>query len=150
MQRGGLSGDHITSIARKCPNLRKLEITKARIITWPTVCMPRLKELIMLSPHCGSEMFKNVELHLVLPHLETMHVFLHPGGQMWLPDLTRNLKLREVRLDGGGTYQVQIYQEGTVPFPLHLKKLSCWAQSFGLTKQQIRNYYKNSDCKLDI
>ena len=61
-----ISGDNIANIALKCPNLKKLEICKAKIDTWPTVCIPSLEVLLMTSPQCGSNMFKNMQLRTSL------------------------------------------------------------------------------------
>ena len=143
-----ISGDNIASIALKCPNLKRLEICKAKIDTWPTVCMPSLEVLSINSPQCGSDMFRNMQLHLLLPELKILHI-LRPS-QMWLPDMTQSPQLCEVMLDGGKflPQDPQKYQEGTVPFPRSLKKLSCWAKAHNFTKEEIREYYENSDCVL--
>ena len=149
-----ISGDNLTSIALKCPNLKKLEISKAEIDTWPTVCMPSLEELIMVGPNCGSDMFRNMQLHLVLPVLKSLQVILRPGTKMWLPDLTKSLQLNEVILNGGGRFLTQKHQEGTVPFPRSLKKLSIEylykAYGLNLEKHKIREYYEHSNCELNI
>ena len=145
-----ISGDHIASIAMNCPNLKKLDICKARIDTWPAIWWPSLEALTMLSPDCGADMFRNMQLHLVLPELKKLHIFLYEFEEMWLPDLTKCAQLRELRLDGGGKFRTQKYQKGIVPFPRGLNNLKCWAVTFNLTKQQIREYFEDSNCLLDI
>ena len=136
-----ITGDHIAAIATKCPDLKRFEVGKVNIETWPAICMPALEELSMVSPGCGSAMFKNMQLHLVLPRLKVFRVHLRDYQRMWLPDLTKSFQLREVFLRGG-TFHVQKYLEGKVLFPRTLEKLSC---NYDLTNQQD---FEDSDCEL--
>ena len=142
-----ITGDHIAAIATKCPNLKRFEAGKVNIETWPAICMPALEELKMLGPGCGAGMFRNMQLHLVLPRLEVFLVRLKHYQRMWVPDLTKSFQLREVYLQGG-TFHVQPYLEGTVPFPRTLEKLTCMALSLDLTNHQIEEHFEDSDCEL--
>ena len=144
-----ITEDHLAAIASKCPNLKRFEVGKVNIDTWPAVCMPALEELYMLGPGCGRTMFKNTQLHLVLPRLKTLLVQMHHYQRMWLPDMTKSIHLRDVRLRGG-TFHAQSYLEGAVPFPRTLEKLTCMSQSLGLTNQKIMEHFEDSDCDLSL
>ena len=90
-------------------NLESLELNKVRVRSWPNLSTPwMLKRLVLFSTGIDkNDLFKGKKLHLMLPKLESLSIFLNPGEEMTVPEKSMFKGLSEISLCGGGTFRRQ-------------------------------------------
>ena len=104
-----LTPQMITDISRKCPNLEALKLHQVKVRSWPNLNTPwLLKKLTLVETGIDkNDLFKGKKLHLMLPKLEFLFVYLNTGEEMTVPQISMFKSLSEIRLCGGGTFRTQ-------------------------------------------
>ena len=143
-----ISADHISAIADRCPGLKRLELFRVGLETWPSHCALRSLEIIdIFALSFNSEVFRHVKLHQILPQLKIFRVGLQAEEAMpiWLPDMTHCKELRVIHLRG--KFRIPPMPMGKVPFPRGLEELVCYANIINCSKTRMRNCMKDWDCE---
>ena len=102
-----LTPQEISSIASKCPKLETLYLSKVKVRSWPNLRKPwMLKNLTLFGTGCGNiDAFEGKGLHLMLPKLEYLYVFLSTEEVMTVPKKSMFQNLSKMTLGGGGTFR---------------------------------------------